>query len=82
MFVSATRMRIAALLAEGLSVAEVARRLNLAYTTVNGDRVDNGLENLTLLCPNCHSQTDTWAGRNPRRGLTGSDAAPGDALAA
>jgi 5-methylcytosine-specific restriction endonuclease McrA len=32
---------------------------------INGDRVDNRLQNLALLCPNCHSQTDTWAGRNP-----------------
>jgi 5-methylcytosine-specific restriction endonuclease McrA len=23
--------------------------------------------NLQILCPNCHSQTDTWAGRNPAR---------------
>lgn len=31
---------------------------------VNGDGRDNRLENLRLLCPNCHSQTDTWGGRN------------------
>lgn len=29
--------------------------------------IDNRLENLTLLCPNCHSQTATWGGRNKRR---------------
>ncbi|MTD42909.1 helix-turn-helix domain-containing protein [Conexibacter sp. W3-3-2] len=29
----------------------------------NGDPADNRLENLQLLCPNCHSQTDTFAGR-------------------
>jgi hypothetical protein len=34
---------------------------------VNGVRDDNLLENLVLLCPNCHSQTRTWAGRNGRR---------------
>lgn len=35
---------------------------------VNGDRDDNRLENLRLLCPNCHALTDTWRGRNvPRR---------------
>lgn len=27
---------------------------------INGNRKDNRLENLTLLCPNCHSQTDNW----------------------
>ena len=30
---------------------------------VNGDRRDNRQENLRLLCPNCHSQTDTFCGR-------------------
>jgi len=33
---------------------------------VNGDRHDNRLENLQILCANCHSQTDTWSGRNLR----------------
>lgn len=27
---------------------------------VNGDHTDNRLENLRILCPNCHAQTDTW----------------------
>ena len=31
---------------------------------INGDHNDNRLENLTLLCPNCHAQTDTYRGRN------------------
>lgn len=30
----------------------------------NGDGLDNRLENLELLCGNCHSQTDTYGGRN------------------
>ena len=34
---------------------------------VNGDGQDNRLANLRLLCPNCHSQTDTWGGRNKAR---------------
>lgn len=38
---------------------------------VNGDGLDNRLENLQLLCPNCHSQTENWGGRNRRRGLPG-----------
>ena len=33
---------------------------------INGQGKDNRLENLELLCPNCHSQTDTWGGRNRR----------------
>jgi DNA-binding CsgD family transcriptional regulator len=44
------------------------RRITLALHHVNGDRYDNRIENLQLLCPNCHSQTDTFAGRNGRSG--------------
>lgn len=41
--------------------------LSLALHHVNGDGHDNRLENLQLLCPNCHSQTENFAGRNVRR---------------
>lgn len=30
----------------------------------NGNHQDNRLENLEALCPNCHSQTDNFAGKN------------------
>lgn len=43
------------------------RSLSMALHHVNGDRLDNRLENLRLLCPNCHSQTGNFAGRNGRR---------------
>lgn len=33
----------------------------------NGNKLDNRLENLELLCPNCHSQTSTYAGRKNQR---------------
>lgn len=29
---------------------------------INGNHKDNRLENLQILCPNCHSQTDTYSG--------------------
>lgn len=52
---------------EGCGVVEwQGRPLTLALHHVNGIRDDNRLENLQLLCPNCHSQTDTFAGRNGR----------------
>jgi len=31
---------------------------------IDGDKTNNILENLQLLCPNCHSQTNTFRGRN------------------
>ena len=31
---------------------------------INGVNNDHRLENLRLLCPNCHSQTDTYCGKN------------------
>jgi 5-methylcytosine-specific restriction endonuclease McrA len=42
------------------------RPLSLELHHINGEGQDNRLENLTLLCPNCHSQTDSWGGRNRR----------------
>ncbi len=33
----------------------------------NGVHDDNRIENLDLLCPNCHAQTDSHAGKNKRR---------------
>jgi 5-methylcytosine-specific restriction endonuclease McrA len=41
--------------------------LGLELHHINGDGKDNRLENLTILCPNCHAQTDTWGGRNKRQ---------------
>ena len=34
--------------------------ISLQIEHINGNKYDNRIENLTLLCPNCHSQTDTF----------------------
>lgn len=33
---------------------------------IDGDHLNNEIENLRLLCPNCHAQTPTYRGRNAR----------------
>jgi Zn finger protein HypA/HybF involved in hydrogenase expression len=38
--------------------------LTLQLEHINGVHNDNRLENLAILCPNCHSQTSTFAGKN------------------
>lgn len=38
--------------------------LRLQVHHINGDHNDNRIENLQLLCPNCHTQTDTYAKSN------------------
>lgn len=38
--------------------------ISLQLDHINGINNDNRLENLRLLCPNCHSQTETYGGRN------------------
>ena len=39
----------------------------MALHHVNGDGLDNRIENIALLCPNCHSQTPNFSGRNIKR---------------
>lgn len=34
---------------------------------IDGDRTNHKLENLRILCPNCHSQTNTFRAKNIKR---------------
>lgn len=47
----------------GLGPTWQNQRLSLHMDHVNGDREDNRLSNLRMLCPNCHSQTSTYCGK-------------------
>ena len=75
---SKTREAVARLRAEGLSYRVISQRLGITKEWrgkplsmelhhVNGDGRDNRLENLRLLCGNCHAQTDNWGGRGRKR---------------
>jgi Zn finger protein HypA/HybF involved in hydrogenase expression len=37
--------------------------ISLQIDHINGVNNDNRIENLRFLCPNCHSQTDTWGNK-------------------
>ena len=41
-------------------------RVPIELDHINGDRHDNRLENLRILCPNCHSLKLTHRGRNKK----------------
>ncbi len=43
------------------------RPISIQIDHVNGISDDHRLENLRMLCPNCHSQTETFAARNSRK---------------
>lgn len=40
----------------------LGKRIVCQLHHINGDNTDNRLENLQILCPNCHSQTDNYCG--------------------
>ena len=42
------------------------KTINMHLDHINGINNDHRLENLRMLCPNCHSQTDTYCGKNKK----------------
>lgn len=43
---------------------------NLELHHIDGNHYNNKLENLQILCPNCHSKTDNYRGRNSNKNTT------------
>lgn len=40
--------------------------ISLQLDHIDGDSSNHNKSNLRLLCPNCHSQTNTWCGKNKK----------------
>lgn len=43
------------------------KKMSLILDHSNGDRTDNRIENLRIVCPNCNATFETHAGRNRKR---------------
>ncbi|MDP8228083.1 MAG: HNH endonuclease, partial [Candidatus Electryoneaceae bacterium] len=50
----------------GLSVWQ-NQQIPLELHHINGDSTDNRLENLVILCPNCHALTENYRAKNTRK---------------
>lgn len=52
----------------GWATVSVDGRIPVELDHINGDRHDNRIENLRVLCPNCHSLKPTHRGKNKKLG--------------
>ena len=46
------------------------QEIKLQVHHIDGDHYNNDIENLMILCPNCHSQTDNWTYKKNQNGIT------------
>jgi 5-methylcytosine-specific restriction endonuclease McrA len=53
----------------GWSKKSIDGRIPVELDHLNGDHSDNRIENLRILCPNCHSLQPTHRGRNKKTAL-------------
>jgi 5-methylcytosine-specific restriction endonuclease McrA len=53
----------------GWAQVSVDGRIPVELDHINGDHSDNRIENLRVLCPNCHSLQPTHRGKNKKVGL-------------
>lgn len=45
----------------------LGKPITLQMDHINGNRYDNSIENLRILCPNCHAQTETYMFKNSHK---------------
>ncbi len=51
----------------GLGPKWNGKKITIQLDHINGNNKDNRIENLRFLCPNCHSQTSTYKGKNSKK---------------
>lgn len=51
----------------GIDKEWLGKPISLQLDHIDGDKHNNEIQNLRFICPNCHSQTKTFAGRNLRK---------------